>query len=136
MADLSVTAASVQPSTGTVETGILGETCTAGMSVYKKSSDNRLWKTQADGTAAEAAAVGILLSGGVAGQPAGYCSDGPMILGATTAAGVLYYVSAAAGGIGVVADLASTNRVVSLGYATGTGGQFTVRITNTGSVLA
>jgi hypothetical protein len=136
MADLVVTAASVLPSTSTIKQGTLGETCTAGQVVYLKSSDSRLWKAQADGTAAEADAVGILLSGGAAGQPASYSSDGPMIVGATTAAGVVYYVSATAGGIGIVGDLVSTNRVVVLGYGTGTGGQVTLRITNTGSVLA
>ncbi len=136
MADLTVTATSVVPSTGTIGTGTLGETCTAGQAVYLKASDLKLWKAQADGTAAEADAVGILLNGGAAGQSANYVTSGPMVVGATTAAGVFYYVSAGAGGIGVVGDLASTNKVVSLGYATGVAGQFTVRITNTGASLA
>lgn len=138
MADLSITVASVAPSSGTTITGVAGETITAGMAVYLKSTDNKLWKAQCDGTAAEADAVGIALHAALAGQPLTYAANGAVInLGATTAAGVFYYLSATAGGIGPVADLASTNKVVSLGYATGTSGAvFNVKITNTGAALA
>jgi predicted transcriptional regulator len=138
MAEITVTAASVALSSGTQVVGIAGETITAGQSVYLKASDNRLYKAQADGTAAEADAVGIALHGSLAGQPLAYAGNGSVInIGGTTAAGVFYYVGPTAGGVGLAGDLASTNRVTQLGYATGTSGAvFNVLIKNTGSVLA
>lgn len=138
MADLSVTAATVALSSGAQVFGVAGETITAGMPVYLKASDSRLWKAQADGTAAEAEAVGISLHASLAGQPLAYAPHGSVInIGATTAAGVFYYVSTAAGGIAPVADLASTNKVTIVGYATGTSGAvFNVRTIVTGSSLA
>lgn len=138
MAEITVTAANVALSSGDAAVGVAGETITAGMAVYLKSSDSRYWKAQADGTAAEADAVGIALHGSLAGQPLSIAKPGAVInIGGTTAAGVFYYVGTTAGGIGLSGDLASTNRVCQLGYATGTSGAvFNVKITNTGSVLA
>jgi hypothetical protein len=138
MAEITVTAASVAFSSGTQVVGTAGETITAGQSVYLKASDSRLWKAQADGTAAEAAAVGIALHGSLAGQPLAYAGNGSVInIGGTTAAGVFYYVGTTAGGIGLAGDLASTNRVCQMGYATATSGSvFNVKITDTVSVLA
>jgi hypothetical protein len=138
MAEITVTAANVSLSSGPQEVGIAGETITAGMSVYLKASDSRYWKAQADGTAAEVDAVGITLHGSLAGQPLAIAKNGAVInIGGTTAAGVFYYVGNTAGGVGLAGDLTSTNRVVQLGYATGTSGAvFNVAIKNTGSVLA
>lgn len=138
MAEITVTAATVAFVSGTQVVGTAGETITAGMSVYLKAADSRLWKAQADGTAAEAAAVGVALHGSLAGQPLAYAANGSVLnIGGTTAAGVFYYVGATAGGIGLAGDLASTNKVCQIGYATGTSGSvFNVRITDTGSALA
>lgn len=139
MAEITVTVASVAWASGSAPIpGTAGETITAGQSVYLKAADSRLWKAQADGTAAEADAVGIALHGSLAGQPLSYAPTGSVInVGGTTAAGVFYYVGPTAGGVGEAGDLASTNRVVQLGYATGTSGSvFNVKIVNTGSVLA
>lgn len=135
MADLIVTAASVLPGTAAVSSGILGETCTAGQAVYLKASDSRLWLAQADGTAAEADVVGVLLNGGAAGQPAQYATSGPMTIGATTVKTTTYVLSAAAGGICPQADLVSTNRIVRVGYATDTAGAFTLDRRVTGAVV-
>ena len=138
MADLSVTAANVALASGSQGVGVAGETITAGMPVYLKASDGRLWKAQCDGTTAEAAVVGIALHASLAGQPLAYAGPGAVMnIGATTAAGVFYYVSAAAGGIAPVADLAGTNKVTAVGYATGTSGSvFTVLPIATGAALA
>lgn len=139
MAEITVTAASVALASGSAQVvGVAGETITAGQCVYLKSSDSRLWKAQADGTAAEVAAVGIALHGSLAGQPLAYAPSGAVInIGGTTAAGVFYYVGPTAGGVGLAGDLASTNRVCQLGYATATSGSvFNVLIKDTGSVLA
>lgn len=127
MAALTVTAASVTQGSASQRSGILGETCTAGQAVYLKSSDQRLWLAQSDGTAAEAAAVGILLTGGSAGQLAIYAESGPMIIGATTAK-VHYFVHTTAGGVGLAGDIGSGNYITRLGYATDATGTFVVDI--------
>lgn len=131
MAALTVTAASVLPSTSSQAEGILGETATAGQGVYLKASDSRLWLSQCDGTAAEATAVGILLSGGAAGQPAKYASSGAINIGSTTAK-VHYFVHTTAGGVGLAADPTSGHYLTRLGYATATDGSFVVDIRVTG----
>jgi fibrillarin-like rRNA methylase len=56
-------------------------------------------------------------------------------IGATTAKTTSYVVSATAGGVAPQADLVSTNKIVYLGYATGTTGAFVVKINNTGAVV-
>jgi len=138
MAEITVTAASVALASGEQAIGTAGETITAGMAVYLKAADGRLWKAQADGTAAEAAAVGIALHGSLAAQPLAYAKNGAIInIGGTTAAGVFYYVGPTAGGVCLEGDLVSTNKVCQLGFATATSGSvFNVRITDTVSVLA
>lgn len=134
MAALTVTATSVLPLTAAQAEGVLGETATAGAGVYLKASDSRLWLAQADGTAAEAAAVGILLSGGAAGQPAKYATNGPINIGATTAK-THYFVHTTAGGVGPAADLTSGHYQTRLGYATATDGTFVVDIRVTGTTV-
>lgn len=136
MADLSITAANVvQGSDAKVESGVAGETITAGMAVYLKSSDGRLWKAVAT-SAAEADAKGIALHAALAGQPLAYQKGGSMNIGGTTDKATTYMVSAAAaGGIAPQADLASTNKIVRLGYATATDGTFVVDIRNTGAAV-
>jgi hypothetical protein len=131
MAALSVTAASVLPSTSSQSEGTLGETATAGQWVYLKSSDSRLWLAQCDGTAAEATVVGVLLSGGGAGQPVKYATSGPINCGATTAK-LHYYLNPTAGGIGPIADVTSGFYITRLGYATATDGSLVVDIKATG----
>lgn len=136
MADLSVTAASVVPGTGaSIINGILGETVTAGQALYLKASDGRLWKSQADGTLAEATCVGVAINGGAAGQSVGYVANGPMTIGATTSKATTYVVSAAAGGIAPQADLVSTNYISVVGWATDAAGSFIVRPYVTGAVV-
>lgn len=133
MADLTVTAASVLFTSGSSPlTGTAGETITAGMPVYLKSSDGKLWKALAT-AAASADAVGISLHAALAGQPLSYAPTGATInVGATTSKATAYMVSATAGGIAPQADLVSTNKIVYLGYATDAVGAFVVKIANTG----
>lgn len=115
MADLTVTAASVS---GTTQTILAGETITAGMAVYLKSSNNRWMKAQCDGTAEEAGSgvrLGVALHGSLAGQPLIVQESGTISIGATVTVGVLYCVSATAGGICPQADLVSTNKITVIG---------------------
>ncbi|HJT96610.1 MAG TPA: hypothetical protein VJ777_32440 [Mycobacterium sp.] len=133
MADITVTAANVLLISGTVGSGTAGETITAGQSLYLKASDSRLWKAQADGTAAEATAVGIALHAALAGQPLVYARPGAVInIGGTTSKATTYCVSAAAGGVAPQADLSSGQYISVLGYATATDGTFVVNIVNRG----
>jgi hypothetical protein len=107
MADLTVTAASVLLTSGSVESGTAGAAITAGQALYKDSTDSYSLKlAQADGTAAEADAVGIALHAAGDGQPIAYARTGAVInIGATTAKTTTYVVSATAGGVAPQADL-------------------------------
>jgi hypothetical protein len=116
-ADITVTAASVaKGSTATVIVGTAGETITAGQCVYQKSSDSKLYKAKAAGTAEEVLFAGIALHGSLAGQPLAYEAAGTITIGGTVAVGTVYAVSATYGGVAPIADLASTNRVTVIGY--------------------
>lgn len=118
MADVSITAANVAKGTGaTVESGIAGETLTAGQPVYKKASDSKMYKADANVTTAEATTIGVTLHGSLAGQPIQYQKGGEITIGGTIAVGGTYVVSATAGGIAPIADLVSTNYLTYLGYA-------------------
>lgn len=125
MADLTVTATSVtKGASATVDnTANFGETVTAGQSVYKKSTDGKWYKAQADGTAEESGVgvtTGIALNGGAVDQPAVVQTSGTINIGATATVGTIYCVSGTAGGIAPWADLASTNKVTILGYGSTT----------------
>lgn len=136
MADLTVTAASVLYTSGPTGNGTAGATVTAGQAVYLDSTTNTL-KLAVATSAAAADAVGIALHASLAGQPLAYAKSGATInIGATTAKTTAYVVSAAAGGgVAAQADLASTNKIVYLGYATGTTGVFVLAINNTGAAV-
>ncbi len=138
MADLTVTATNVVWVSGSSPIlAVIGETITAGQSVYIKAADSRLWKAQADGTSAEATAVGIALVGGTAGQMGMYAPTGATInIGATTAKTTTYLVSATAGGVCPQADISTTGHYHSrIGYATATDGSFVVEPKNTGVTI-
>lgn len=121
MADITITAASVVPGANSTQIqSTAGETITAGMAVYLKTSDSRWWKAQADGTAAESGSgtsYGIALCGASAGQPivVDIADSAGITIGGTTVVGTVYCVSATAGGICPWADLVSTNYVTILG---------------------
>ena len=119
MADLSITAGNVTAGTGAVvksgSTTLAGETITAGMAVYLKSSDSKYYKAQNDGTSAEAAVVGIALTGSSSGQPISVQTGGPINAGGTVAVGETYYVSANAGGIAPYGDIGAGDYVSIIG---------------------
>ena len=120
MADLTITAANVAPSTGAQKsTGIAGVAITAGQSVYVDSS-GLVQLAKAD-TAVHAAATGIALDNAAAGQPITYQTGGTITIGATVVKAGFYFVSAAnGGGICLQADLATGNYPTLLGYAPNT----------------
>ena len=135
MADLTVTATSVVPISGSVQSGIAGETITAGQSLYIKAADGKLWKAQCDGTAEEATCVGVAMNGAAVNQPVAYVADGSVNIGATTSKATTYVVSATAGGIAPQADLIATNRISYVGYATDATGTLIVMRRLTGAVV-
>lgn len=119
MADLTITAASVAPSTGaTYKDGIAGDTITQGMPVYEDVADNKRWKkADANLSAAAAAGIGIAVNAASPDQPLRIQNGGDMNLGATLAIGTIYIVSGTAGGICPAADQATGWFTTILGVA-------------------
>lgn len=115
MADLTITAANVLKGTGAIiSTANAGETITQGQPVYINSSDKEAYRADADASLAAAAAVGIALNSASNGQPIKYQTGGTITLGTGTE-GVVYCVSATAGGIAPVSDLTTGDYVTILG---------------------
>ncbi len=134
MADIAVVAASVSLSGTSTFQGVAGETITAGQSVYLKTSDGRLWKALANGTAEQGTVKGVALHASLAGQPLQIGTGGDLTLSNSTpmTVGVAYYNSPNnAGGIAPVADIASTHYVTILGVAK-TAAVLTLNINNSG----
>ena len=118
MADVTVTAAEVLPASGTTYfDALLGATVTAGQSVYIDSS-GLVQLADADASATAAQAKGIAMTGGAAGQPCRVAISGNIDPGFTVTVGEIYVVSATAGGIAPVADLATGMYPHILGFGT------------------
>ena len=122
MADLSVTAASVLPSTGTP---ILKKTAAATMTagqVLAVDADKNLILGDADGSALAKVILGISVNGGASGQPVNYVTEDPDFApGFTCTSGVRYYVSATPGGICPTGDVATGMAVTLLGIGKANG---------------
>lgn len=120
MTDISVTAASVQPGAGAItKRGICGEAISAGQSVFE-AADGDIELCENDQTVVEAASRGISLNDGAAGQPIEYQTDGEITFNAVLAAGAVYIVGAAPGGIAPEADAVSGEFVTVLGVGLST----------------
>ena len=119
MADLVITAANVKAKGKTISTQLVqvGEAVTAGQGVYRKSSDSKHWLASNDVDEASATATGVALTGAATDGYIQMVTSGPMDVGATLSAGETYILTATAGGIAAIADLASTNYLTYLGYA-------------------
>lgn len=109
MADLSITAANVQPDlNGPFEIRIAGATITAGQTLYEDTSDsNKVKLFDANGSALLRVLFGVAMNGAASGQPVRVQRGGTYTVGATVAVGTIYVGSATAGGIAPAADLAS-----------------------------
>jgi hypothetical protein len=119
MVDISITAASVLPGTESegaqFEAGIAGAAITAGQALYLDSSTGTYKLADNNDTSAALAVVrGIALHAAASGQPIKLQTRGPITIGATVASGSVYVLSATAGGIAPVADLATGNRCTIL----------------------
>lgn len=114
MADLSITAANVVPSSAAIiHSATAGATITAGQLIYIDSSDldsrSRGKAKLADansGTSAVRSVAGIAINGASSGQPVDYVSrDTALVIAASgLTAGTIYGLSATAGGIAPSAD--------------------------------
>lgn len=136
MADISITAANVATASGAVtQPGLAGATITAGQWCYQDPTTNK-WLL-ADNNSATAAARfpgGVALNGASNNQPITIQTSGPLTMGGTLTAGVVYYLSANPGMMCPVADLTTGMFPSSLGIATSTT-VFDVNITQSGVSL-
>lgn len=120
MADLSITAANVlAASNATIEHGIAGATITAGQTVYLDDATGRYELADADGTGTTRTR-GIALNGAADGQPLAIIKEGDLTMNAVLTAGVSYFQSPVAGGIGARAEVLTGDYVTSLGIAKST----------------
>ena len=137
MADVSITAANVVADEGFgYSDGIAGVAVTAGQAVYKDANDaNKFKLADANASLAAATAVGIALHGAAAGQPLRVMTSGTLTIGGTVAAGLIYVVSATAGGIAPSADLTTGwyTTVLGLGISTT---KISVGLTSAGVAVA
>ena len=118
MADLTFTASQVLPdSTGTTVRGTAGATITAGQPLYLDSVTNTYKLADANASALTAAAVGLALHAALSGQPITLQTGGSPTMGAGAAptVGIVYVVSATAGGLAPAADLASGHYTTIMG---------------------
>lgn len=121
MADLSITAANVLPGANAVieRTFTAGATITAGQVVYLESATTTYKLADGDSATAEIRSPrGIALNGASAGQPLAVQTAGSITIGGTLTPGLAYYLTKVAGGIGLVAEIATGGYATVLGIAT------------------
>jgi hypothetical protein len=107
MADLSVTASQVVAgSDAEYYDGSSGETITAGQVCYISTTDNLIYKADAD-SQSRADVKGIALHGASASQPLRLQTKGTITIGAAAsiAVGTVFWLSQTAGGIAPFVDL-------------------------------
>jgi hypothetical protein len=111
MADLTITAASVVPSANAkIHRAKAGATITAGQLIYLDTAAASVAKlADANGASAEIRTpIGIAINSAATGQEVAYVKEDPnLTIGATVANGAAYILSATAGGLAPIADLAS-----------------------------
>lgn len=134
MADVTITAANVTPVAGAqIGRATAGVAIAAGKAIRLDASGlMQLAKADSPSTAH---VDGISVNGGSAGQPVDYIESGSLLAGGTLVKAGVYVLSAAtAGGIAPLADLATTNQLTILGYAS-TSGQLEFNPNSTGVAL-
>jgi hypothetical protein len=111
MADLTITASAVAPSTNAVVArGTAGVAINAGQLVYMDASDSNKLKLAAHTSAITAAVVGIAVNNAAANQPVNYVTAGDVTLNAVLTAATVYVLGSAAGSVSPSDDLhSSTN---------------------------
>lgn len=137
MADLTITAANVDPAAaGVNKNAVAGVAITAGQAIYLDATASNVAKlADADASLAAATSVGIAVCDAAAGQIVVYRDAGDIDLGVTLTVGELYFVSDTAGGIKPSADLGTGDYVTLLGIADATD-NLVVKMINFGVVHA
>jgi hypothetical protein len=122
MAAVTVTVGNVGLGSETValQLGQAGEAITQGQTIYRSSSDNKLYKADANDTAPKAAVVGIAITPASTNGYFLFAESGLVNVGGTLAVGTLYAVGQTAGSIVPVADLQTNDYVTYIGTATTT----------------
>lgn len=123
MADLSILAANVIPSSGaTIRLVKAGATVTRGMTVYKDTGDANEYKpSDANGASPSNTVDGIALADADDGQYLPILIKDPALkIGATVAVGTAYVASATLGGIAPIADAVTgwRNTIIGIGVST------------------
>lgn len=133
MADLTITQANIDWISGDRGTLDAAETVTAGDWLYAATAATCGVATNND--AAKDTVIGIALNAGTAGHPIVYAKHGAVVgFGAILGVGEMYVLSAA-GATSLVADKASSDYMVYVGYGLTTSNMY-VNIINTGLQLA
>lgn len=135
MADLTITAAEVQPdTTGKIIYGIAAEAITPGQTIYKTATGT-YGLADAD-AAGKKTCVGISLNTAASGQTVGIQVTGTITIGSSaTVAETIYVLSGTAGGIAPAADLGSGDDIVYLGAGNATNDTITLNIHNSGKAV-
>lgn len=122
MADLTINAANVVKGAGSKAiTGIAGASVTAGQVVYKDAATGKYLLADCDSaTPAARSPAGIALHAAGDGQPLTVLTEGHITIGSTVAASVPYFLSPNAGGICPLADVASGDFAIFLGFGIST----------------
>lgn len=135
MADLAVTANNVKPgtTTSTKETLTAKEVITAGQSVAKDPSDNKVGLADANSpTGWKKDPLGIALNGAQIDQPVTVHKSGKYVCGGAVTAGSVWMLSATPGGLCPVADLGSGSDAVLMGVGVSTT-EIVIAITDVGA---
>jgi hypothetical protein len=136
MADYAITAANVQYGSTATGTLVAGEALAAGDIIYRKASDGKAYKADANAAGADAA-LGMCVNSAAAGQPVSYVTSGEVEVGAAvfTGAGKPVILSGTAGKMADVGDAVAGWKLVLLGWSTGTS-KLKLNIVQTGITLA
>lgn len=123
MATYAITGSSVSYAAADVrqDGGVAGEALAAGDIVYKKASDSKMYKAEADDVVASAAVIGICINSALAAnQPISYITSGVVTVQAglftTPGAAAVLVLSDTAGQMMDVADLVNTQFLTIVGW--------------------
>ncbi|MBB6299909.1 hypothetical protein [Rhizobium leucaenae] len=117
MTDIVVVPANVVAGTNaTRDIGTAGETIVAGKAIFLNAATNRWMLSDNNGTGTRQV-NGIALNGASLNQPVSILKSGDITIGGTLTPGAALYLSATAGGICPVADLATGMDTILIGLA-------------------
>ena len=137
MADLTITAANVvQGANAMTEAGLAGVLIATGRVVYRDVATRKFLLADTNSATAESRRpFGISLNGAATNQPVMVQKSGDINFGSDILTpGVVYYLSATAGGICPIADLTTGDYPCVIGMAK-TAAILTIDIQTTGAVL-